>query len=69
MLIVGLPCIQWDTIDKQYAYTSGYFPEKDITKAENYCRNPTDSRNGPWCYTNVDGTKEECNIPLCGKDF
>lgn len=37
----------------------------DLT--ENYCRNPDNNSEGPWCYTR-DPTveREECPIPVCG---
>jgi len=32
----------------------------------NYCRNPTGSTKGPWCYTTSSGTRwRRCTIPKC----
>lgn len=37
-------------------------------KGHNYCRNPGNVEEGPWCFTtNKDVQKELCNIPVCGK--
>ncbi|VDI42859.1 Hypothetical predicted protein [Mytilus galloprovincialis] len=36
------------------------------TEHHNYCRNPDDDPNGPWCFTtDPDVLWEECSIPLC----
>ncbi|XP_034035444.1 prothrombin isoform X1 [Thalassophryne amazonica] len=37
---------------------------------ENFCRNPNNSVDGPWCFTR-DPTvpKETCRVPICGKAF
>ncbi|XP_072235298.1 prothrombin [Leuresthes tenuis] len=37
---------------------------------ENFCRNPDDRPEGPWCFTK-DPTvqKETCRVPKCGEDF
>lgn len=35
---------------------------------ENFCRNPDQEPNGPWCYTTDPAKRwEYCNIPKCGK--
>lgn len=35
---------------------------------ENYCRNPNDNSQGPWCYTRNPAVRiEECAIPVCGE--
>ena len=40
-----------------------YFP----TDAENYCRNPDDYMEGPWCYTtNPEVLTDVCDINWCG---
>ncbi|XP_063419769.1 receptor-type tyrosine-protein phosphatase kappa-like [Mytilus trossulus] len=41
----------------------------NTTQEENYCRTPAgDSYNGdgPWCYTDGTGSRETCNVPVCG---
>uniref|UniRef100_A0A3Q2FGV9 Prothrombin n=1 Tax=Cyprinodon variegatus TaxID=28743 RepID=A0A3Q2FGV9_CYPVA len=44
-----------------------YVPQKNILK-ENFCRNPDNRPEGPWCFT-TDPTvqKESCIVPKCGE--
>uniref|UniRef100_A0A3Q3Q1C0 Prothrombin n=2 Tax=Monopterus albus TaxID=43700 RepID=A0A3Q3Q1C0_MONAL len=44
--------------------------EPNSTLKENFCRNPNDSPEGPWCFTQ-DPTvqKETCRVPICGEVF
>ena len=42
------------------------FPDRSLSEASNYCRNPTHDPCGPWCYTSlVDDSKEQCCVPEC----
>ncbi|XP_071163472.1 receptor-type tyrosine-protein phosphatase alpha-like isoform X2 [Mytilus edulis] len=53
----GNECIHWRNAPK---YT---------TQEENYCRTPPrDFYNvdGPWCYIDNSGSRETCNVPVCG---
>ena len=64
----GIPCQRWDTLSPhihgQIAYS---FPEKNLTVAENYCRNP-DGESGPWCYTTDSNVRWQlCDVPYCGE--
>ena len=37
---------------------------------ENFCRNPNNDVNGPWCFTSLEtGRMEYCDIPYCGRLF
>ena len=59
----GLECQRWDSQSPHpHSYT--------VTDGENYCRNPDQGSEGPWCLTLDPGTEwEYCNIPICaGKD-
>ena len=64
----GRLCQRWD---RQYPHSHSHtdaslFPDRGLSDASNYCRNPDDDPNGPWCYTtDPDETRETCNIPLC----
>uniref|UniRef100_A0A8C6XSW2 Prothrombin n=1 Tax=Naja naja TaxID=35670 RepID=A0A8C6XSW2_NAJNA len=42
-------------------------PDANLT--ENYCRNPNNNLQGPWCYTRNPTVRiEECAIPVCGEN-
>lgn len=42
------------------------FADGSKIEAKSYCRNPTKSSMGPWCYTmNYDLQFETCGLPLC----
>jgi len=44
------------------------FPEGDLKKAVNYCRNPDNEPEGPWCYTtNASVRWDYCDVPGCYK--
>lgn len=64
----GRPCQRWD---RQFPHTHTYtdpdmFPDESLADAENFCRNPDESRNAVWCYTtDPDQVWEYCDIPLC----
>jgi len=60
----GQSCQQWNT---NYPSVVAHLPTE---YASNYCRNPDNDPNGPWCY-NSDFTADEhdkmmyCDIPKC----
>ncbi len=62
------PCIRWDNlIPHIQRYAAGYFfPEDNLTLAENYCRTPN---NGavPWCYIATSSQPRRCTITRCGE--
>ena len=42
------------------------FPDRSLIEASNYCRNPSNSSCGPWCYTSlVDDSWGHCCVPEC----
>ena len=45
------------------------FPDATIGDAANYCRNPNNNRDGPWCFSSKTNTTKLCNIPSCGKSM
>ena len=65
--IDGTPCQRWDTATP-HAHSQGaqYFPEKNLSTVENYCRNP-DREIKAWCYTMDPGKRWQfCDVPYCG---
>ncbi|ELU18326.1 hypothetical protein CAPTEDRAFT_59638, partial [Capitella teleta] len=66
--VSGLTCQRWDSQQPHiHFHTADYFyPELDVSAAHNFCRNPSNDRNGPWCYTtDPDINREYCDVPFC----
>ncbi|XP_067950540.1 fibrocystin-L-like [Watersipora subatra] len=65
----GRTCQRWDTDNAPHDITlhsDGRFPENSRSAAENYCRNPDSSSDGPWCYTTDPEVRwEYCKIDHC----
>ena len=63
----GLKCQPWSS-QNPHQHSVGVmvqeFPDKDVKSASDYCRNPNNDPNGPWCYT-TDPYKraESCFVP------
>ncbi|ELT99793.1 hypothetical protein CAPTEDRAFT_59639, partial [Capitella teleta] len=64
----GRTCQRWDS---QTPHAHGnteadWFPEDTVKEAENYCRNPAEWVEGPFCYTtDPDVAWEICDVPFC----
>ena len=57
--------ICFDTIHR-HSQHAGNLPEGNFADAENYCRNPDNEPEGPWCYTTDPKTRwEYCDVKLC----
>ncbi|XP_052070928.1 uncharacterized protein LOC127709432 [Mytilus californianus] len=57
----NIACQRWDS-DKPHDHSH----TKSMKKEENFCRNPDNSRHGPWCYTTNSTIRwEYCNVSLC----
>ena len=69
--VSGMPCYRWDSPDVlKYGYTDlQYYPEANLTEAQNYCRNPESTFYEPWCFnlnqTNEDDWWEYCDVKKC----
>ncbi|KAM8962901.1 plasminogen isoform 1-T1 [Lycaon pictus] len=64
----GVACQKWSD---NSPHKPNYTPEKHPLEGleENYCRNPDNDENGPWCYTtNPDVRFDYCNIPECEEE-
>ena len=66
--VTGRTCQKWNKKvphDPYYTPNPLNFPEKSLSAAENYCRNP-DGSQAPWCYTtDPDKRWEYCDVPYC----
>jgi len=63
--VTGKTCLHWKDATKKK-----YRPSSYPMLQENYCRNPSNSLEGPWCYvknTKKAGQFEWCDIPKCPK--
>ncbi|CAB4016143.1 Hemicentin-1, partial [Paramuricea clavata] len=60
----GIPCQSWTEQCPHRQTMNKTYPE--LNNAENYCRNPQNSGQRPWCFT-TDRNKrwEYCDIPKC----
>ncbi|XP_074658222.1 apolipoprotein(a)-like isoform X2 [Tubulanus polymorphus] len=64
--VSGFTCDFW--INHAITVDSSKFPYEDLDAAKNYCRNPTDQPEGPWCYVNHQTLVwEYCLVKLCKK--
>ena len=60
-------CQAWSS---QQPHSHGFTPQIRLSAGlvNNYCRNPDNEPNGPWCYTtSVSKRWEYCNVLYCGK--
>ncbi|XP_023783872.1 prothrombin isoform X2 [Cyanistes caeruleus] len=62
----GIECQVWTS---KYPHIPKFNATVYPSLIENYCRNPDNNSEGPWCYTR-DPTveREACPIPVCGED-
>jgi len=48
------------------ALNDANYPDGSRAAARNYCRNPVNDSNGPWCYTTDPNERwEYCRVPRC----
>lgn len=60
--VTGLTCQHWS---KNRPHEPKYRPRRPKF-SKNYCRNPDNDENGPWCYTtDPDVRFEYCDVPKC----
>ncbi|XP_039214201.1 prothrombin-like isoform X2 [Crotalus tigris] len=64
----GTECQFWSSkFPHKPQFNDTTHPEAILT--ENYCRNPNNHSQGPWCYTRNPAVRvEECAIPVCGEN-
>ncbi|XP_077453516.1 hepatocyte growth factor [Stigmatopora argus] len=65
--VSGILCQAWASpIPHEHQFMSKPFDKKDLR--ENYCRNPDNSTDGPWCFTTDPHLRhQECGIPQCSQ--
>ncbi|CAG0901995.1 unnamed protein product [Darwinula stevensoni] len=64
----GKKCQPWlsQTPNKHsMIFSLSYFPDDGMDSRHNYCRNPDMDGSGPWCYTEEDIGRQNCDIPFC----
>ena len=63
----GIPCQSWNsTYPHQHLLHLEGFGE--LEGGHNYCRNPGNRGERPWCFTtDRDVRWEYCDVPVCGK--
>ncbi|NP_001027864.1 prothrombin precursor [Takifugu rubripes] len=66
----GIQCQHWKHSFPHPIMREYNASEPDSILQENFCRNPNNSPDGPWCFT-TDPTvqKETCRVPICGEAF
>ncbi|KAF1603848.1 UNVERIFIED_CONTAM: Plasminogen, partial [Eudyptes pachyrhynchus] len=64
----GVACQKWGaTFPHVPNYSPSTHPNEGLE--ENYCRNPDNDEQGPWCYTtDPDKRYDYCNIPECEEE-
>ena len=66
----GYTCQRWDSAypHRHDRTNPDRFPDRTLSEANNYCRNPDLEPRGTWCYT-TDPRKrwEYCDIIRCSK--
>nr|CAH8862227.1 unnamed protein product [Trichobilharzia regenti] len=59
----GTECLDWKDHKSFY---KPYWTDEEAIKNQNYCRNPGNDSNGPWCVVGV-GRFKYCDVPRCAE--
>ncbi|XP_074104804.1 uncharacterized protein LOC141531154 isoform X2 [Cotesia typhae] len=65
----GKPCLPWNHTTVAYPLLVNVVDRavREKLKTHNYCRNPNPfEESKPWCFTDISGERESCDIPSCG---
>ena len=63
--IGGLECQSWD-VQQPHSHSTTPSMYPILQNSKNYCRNPGNLLDRPWCYTTSEKTVwDYCNIPIC----
>ena len=64
--INGRSCQMWASQAPQTHTVFTNLPDGSEANAANFCRNPDNEPNGPWCYTTDSTVRwEYCDVPFC----
>ena len=68
----GFTCQAWTSqTSNPHAVTDLHlFPDHTLEEAQNFCRNPDENRDGPWCYGIkytglILNGRQTCSVPVC----
>ena len=60
----GFTCQRWDSQTPHKHLRN--LPKDNPSLENNYCRNPDQEPDGPWCYTTTPGKRwDYCDVKLC----
>ncbi|XP_065056353.1 plasminogen-like [Rhopilema esculentum] len=60
----GLPCQNWASQEPHnHTRTPERYPHSGLV--DNFCRNPDNEPDGPWCYTTTDMRWDYCGVKYC----
>ena len=63
----GIPCQQWN-LNYPHQHLLGYENHPELQGGHNYCRNPGERGERPWCFTTDRETRwDYCDIEECCK--
>ncbi|XP_073318778.1 prothrombin [Pagrus major] len=66
----GIQCQYWSSSFPHPIIREFNASEPNSILHENFCRNPDNHADGPWCYTkNPVIAKQKCSVPKCGEPF
>ena len=65
----GRGCVRWDEVQGAFRdyirITFLALPDRNASNAKNFCRNPNNDSRGVWCFVNLLGNVQFCNVPRC----
>ena len=62
----GKECLHWNELSNGTMDSEFYF-QRPSDFSGNYCRSPSSDSSSPWCFVNISGKFETCDVPVCRK--